>query len=116
MMHEDIEVRPSNIHGKGLFARKLIPKDTITWIIDFDAVAIYSEEEYYKLSYEEQEEIYHFGWDYGDLTILFLDDAKFENHSDNPNLKSYFSYEIALRDIQKDEELTVNYREAQGYE
>lgn len=46
--------------------------------------------------------------------ILCFDDTRFLNHSDNPNLISNDPTEeidIAARDIQKGEELTVNYKE-----
>lgn len=44
---------------------------------------------------------------------LNIDNARFINHSDNPNIKSLGSCKdnIAIRDIQIGEEITINYTE-----
>ena len=50
------------------------------------------------------------------MYVLCFDDARYFNHSDNPNCKTIESLddkegvEIAGKDIQKGEELTVNYK------
>jgi len=108
-MHNDIEVRDSPIHGKGLFAKKLIPKGTITWIIDLEQVEVYTGEQYHKSSLKKKEEIRKYGLNKGDLTFLMLDDSNYENHSVSPNITNYGSYEISNKDIQPNEELLIDY-------
>ena len=88
-------VTTSNIHGKGLFARKRIkagtligqiearPTDTdgpyVLWLTQRKAVEVQCQ-------------------------------LKYINHSDEPNAIYYDTFEvIALRDIQRDEEITHNY-------
>jgi len=90
-----IYVTTSNIHGKGLFARKRIkagtligqiearPTDTdgpyVLWLTQRKAVEVQCQ-------------------------------LKYINHSDEPNAIYYDTLEvIALRDIQRDEEITHNY-------
>lgn len=115
-MHQDIQIRDSPIHGRGLFAKKLIPKGTITWVLDEKKAEFFTEKQYFALNHEKQKEIWNYGFDVGEITILIKDESKFENHSDSPNIKSISFIEYALKDIQKDDELTVNYREMQNYE
>jgi len=54
-----------------------------------------------------------------DRYILCCDDARFLNHSDDPNLESDFTRErhgvdIAIRDIAAGEEMTVDYARVEG--
>jgi len=48
-----------------------------------------------------------------DYLVLNTDNARFTNHSDNPNTKSLgrFQDNIALRDIKVGEEITIDYNE-----
>jgi SET domain-containing protein len=49
--------------------------------------------------------------DKGLILILSADNTRFLNHSDNPNIACPDPFTlIAIRDIKKDEELTINYR------
>ena len=47
----------------------------------------------------------------GDIYMLNVDDARFINHSKNPNIKNLGSYDksIALKNIKKGEEITIDY-------
>jgi uncharacterized protein len=52
--------------------------------------------------------------------ILCCDDARFINHSDTPNLRTDFSLDrhgvdIAARDIEAGEELTIDYELVEGF-
>jgi len=88
-------VDDSPIHGKGLFARSLIPKNTVIGHLEGRHTA--------------QDGIY----------VLWLDekngfevhcDLKYINHSDAPNACYYDDKSVvALRDINPDEEITHNY-------
>lgn len=100
----------SPVHGIGLFANEFIPKDTIIWKLNKELDLIISQEEYNKLSSLSKE---HFDWfayyskDRGGW-ILCFDNAKFVNHSKSPNTYG-IGNTIALRDIQKGEEITEDY-------
>ncbi|MBD3282445.1 MAG: SET domain-containing protein-lysine N-methyltransferase [Candidatus Portnoybacteria bacterium] len=47
----------------------------------------------------------------GDYFMFNMDNARFINHSDTPNIKnlSHFKKSIALKDIKKGEEITIDY-------
>jgi SET domain-containing protein len=123
LVDEFTEVRESKIAGLGLFAKKLIPKGTYWFDHNHDDVLMISKKQYMTLiqshdsplsngfiqaikTYTYYEKIY-------DALVFCVDNARFVNHSTNPNsgadefdspLKS-----IALRDIQEGEEITENY-------
>ncbi len=106
----------SSIHGIGLFADELIREGTILWKfhpnIDIRLTAEQisqlckpSREQTRKYTYRER----HTG-----LYVLCGDDARFFNHSVEPNCIDVFNNEeedltIARRDIQAGEELTCDY-------
>lgn len=100
----------SSIHGIGLFAAEFIPKDTIIWELNPEIDIIISLEKYAKLSPYAKE---HFDWfayysENNGGYILCFDNAKFVNHSKNPN--TYGEEDTrALKDIQIGEEIIENY-------
>jgi SET domain-containing protein len=107
----------SQIHGIGLFADQLIPKGTEVWrfVPGFDIektddeIAAYPSYilDWFKCyGYLD----YHFG-----RYILCADDARFVNHSDNPNINQDYSLDfygvnLAIHDIQRRDEITIDYR------
>ncbi|MDO8341401.1 MAG: SET domain-containing protein [Candidatus Woesebacteria bacterium] len=109
---------PSRIHGIGLFANEDIKKGTITWRFDPAIDILITEEQISRLPINVSE----FIKEYGSLSksshkyVLSADNTRFTNHSSKPNLESKFSDEeseaiaIANRDINKGEELTIDYR------
>lgn len=107
------EIRPSPIHGIGLFAKEFIAKGTIVWRFDSRIDRIYSEEELSHLPPLAQEHMDHFAFYYkaAGLWIACGDNGRFVNHSDTPNLVSGdgFDQTRAARDIQPGEELTDDY-------
>lgn len=109
----------SAIHGIGLFADQDIPKGTRVWEFTphFDQeipqellaqIPAASREDFLKYSYTSKKN--------GKYYILCCDDARFFNHSENPNVVSEASgngtedYDVAARDIERGEELTCDYR------
>jgi hypothetical protein len=91
-------------------ATKLIPKGTITWVLDkldrvFTPAQIRGMDKMYqevmdKYTYRNPEGNYVFCWD----------NARFVNHSANANcITTAYDFEIAVRDIQPGEELTDDY-------
>ncbi|MBX4195492.1 SET domain-containing protein-lysine N-methyltransferase [Candidatus Parcubacteria bacterium] len=108
---------PSKIHGIGLFADQFIPKGALTWrfVPGFDLKI--EPDELLRLS-EPARKLF---WQYAYVDknnghyILCFDDERFINHSEEPNIiqkrigREVEGREVASRDIQPGEELTVNY-------
>ncbi|MBD2186360.1 SET domain-containing protein [Planktothrix sp. FACHB-1355] len=111
MIHPHTELRYINkIIGYGVFATKLIPKGTITWVLDeldqrFSPSYILSlnpilREKLLKYCYRDNEGTYILCWDIG----------KFVNHSFNSScIGTAYKFELAVRDIHPGEELTDDY-------
>jgi uncharacterized protein len=109
------KIETSKIHGIGLFADEFIPKGTLVqkFAPGFDLIIL--ESELQKLSEPARLQFLKYAYKNkrGEY-ILCFDDTRFLNHSDNPNLISNDpgdEIDVAARDIQRGEELTVNYRE-----
>lgn len=109
---------PSKIEGIGLFAGQNIKKGTITWKFAPGFDLSFSEKEVEDMPPLLQK----FMKKYSVLSmisgsyVLCSDDARFTNHSSTPNLESVRvdgeaeKIAIAKRDIEKGEELTIDYR------
>jgi len=102
----------SEIHGTGVFAIEFIPKDTIIWRFQENFDIKITQAEFDKLPTLAQE---HFNF-YGYFNtkeggwVLCTDNAKYTNHSLNPNMKMIDEINsIATQDIQIGEEITENY-------
>jgi len=119
---EYIEVRSSGIHRHGVFAKKDIPKGTK--VIEYTGIKVTKEEsemiegETHSMHVKDPKN--HAGtyifeldneWDLdGDIPD---NDAKFINHSCDPNCETEIIGDVvlieAIKDIGKDEEITYNY-------
>lgn len=113
MLHPDIIIKHGSISGKGLFAKKKIPKGTIVYRIK-DDIRIYSKSQYKKFSKRYRKILEKFANEENAGTIVHhIDGAKYGNHRCQPNcreLSSGHAYmDIALSDIEKGEELTWDY-------
>lgn len=116
-----VRVDRSLIHGLGAFAVFPIPQGTEVWRftpgIDLDLDPAALEE----LPEQGRDTLLHYGYldPRLDRFILAVDDARFINHSDEPNLVVDFSrdpygVDLAARDIAAGEELTVDYAWVEG--
>jgi hypothetical protein len=107
------DLKPSPIHGLGVFAAEFIPAGTKVWeyIEGFDHRL--SQEFINNLPKISQEIILHYSAFWGGGYVVSADDARFLNHSDLPNLLTSEEpdIDIAIKDIQIGEELLENYRE-----
>lgn len=111
MMHPDTELRFINKEkGNGVVATKFIPAGTITWVLDrLDKVYRPSQYKALEPIYRNILDVYTYRNNEGNF-ILCWDHARFVNHSFNSNcLSTAYDYEIAVRDIEKGEELTDDY-------
>jgi SET domain-containing protein len=97
-------VRPSSIHGYGLFAaRPICAGETI---LDWSGCARrLSDEQVAALPPEESRYISRIDGQY----VLFLVPARFVNHSCDPNARAGSGRDVAVRDIAEGEEITVDY-------
>ncbi|SDS26073.1 SET domain-containing protein [Gramella sp. MAR_2010_147] len=111
MMHPYTRLKWINDQkGFGVVATRFIPKGTITWVQDeLDRVFQPEEPENFKSAAREQLEKYSFRNSKGEH-ILCWDIAKYINHSFKSNcLSTAYNFEVAVRDILINEELTDDY-------
>jgi len=118
------KLRPSPVHGIGVFADEFIPKGTPVWkfVRGFDSefppefpttLSIPAREQFLNYAYISKET--------GNY-ILCADDTRFFNHSETPNVINVPSSEqegldIAAHDIHPGEEILYNYNVfAEGFE
>ncbi|MEZ4849786.1 MAG: SET domain-containing protein [Bacteroidia bacterium] len=96
--------------GHGVVATQLIPAGTIVWTMDqldriIDPSEFLGKEDLYEelldtYCYKNHEGKYVLCWDY----------SKYMNHSFRPNtISTAYYFDIAIRDIQKGEEVTCDY-------
>lgn len=117
MLLVETKIGPSNISGIGLFANQFISKGTPTWKFKPGFDLKIDKGELANLSEPAKEQVLNYAYlspNTGKY-ILCFDDARFFNHSDNPNCVGASptddGIDIAARDIQAGEELTCNYKE-----
>jgi len=115
------EIRKSSIHGLGLFAEEFIPEGKAVWKFTpgFDVVMDVSFAE--SLRSHVKEYLDHYGYLDKRLGkyILASDNARFINHSPDPNIFSddssdYYGIDTALRNIYPGDEITINYSTIEG--
>jgi SET domain-containing protein len=117
------EVKPSKIHGLGLFAKKKIPKGTVWWYARPQDVLIITREQFLKLdssnkasnmkNFIETLLIYSYYERDLDALIFCLDNSRFVNHSIDANSGASEDENgfcaMALKDISPGEEITEDY-------
>jgi SET domain-containing protein len=103
----------SAVHGLGIFAAEFIPKGTRVWeyLEGFDHRV--SVEFVDALPEPARSTLRHYSALWGGGYVVSADDARFLNHSDTPNLKTFADpdIDVAIRDIEIGEELLENYHE-----
>jgi SET domain-containing protein len=108
-------LKPSAIHGIGLFAAENIPEGTVVWRLDPSIDVELTEEQIERLAATSRDQIVKYT--YLDIVrrtyVLCGDDARFFNHEDAPNCVDYpddcGGTTVAARDIRAGEELTADY-------
>jgi SET domain-containing protein len=110
-LRDNIVIRNSPIHGRGVFATRRIQQGEIT--VDWTQCSeVLSDEQVQALPVEEQ----MFVSIIDGKNILFKPPARFVNHSCNPNARAANGHDVALRVIEEGEEITVDYVAEQALE
>lgn len=121
------KVKQSAIAGVGLFADEDIKEGTPVWQFTPETCSVLTKEQiqaftssFHKTEKEIMQYLLTYSYYQAKLNgvILCLDDGRFVNHSETPNLIAPLNmasgmgwqYSIASRDIKKGEELTEDYR------
>ena len=110
-----IEVRDSGIQGKGVYALRRIPKNT--WIIEYTGERITHDEADQRYDDEAMERHHTFLFTVDDQICIDAirggNDARFINHSCDPNCEAILSdgkiFIAALKPIEAGEELSYDY-------
>jgi SET domain-containing protein len=119
MMLVATEVRPSAIHGIGLFATQFIPRGTVVWRFNPALDVALKLPDIGSLDRTTREFIRMYGYwsKQSGRCVVCTDNARFFNHADKPNTRNMEIHgdaeplDIAIRDIASGEELTANYWE-----
>jgi uncharacterized protein len=112
MLLVETYISPSPVHGTGLYAKNFIAKGTpiARYVAGMDLRL--SRESYLELPdlHKRFIDIYGYGTvDEPNIIYVCLDNGRFMNHSDTPNVDDSDIISVAARDIQAGEELTTNY-------
>ena len=104
----------SLISGIGLFANQNILKGDIIWKMTSISVFQISPSRYTELSQIEKDFIIdkdYYWLDENGNYLIPIDDSRFVNHSNNPNIiERDEDCCVASRDIKQNEELTIDYK------
>jgi SET domain-containing protein len=103
-------VAPSEIHGLGLFTEEDLVKDQVIWEVNPLIDKTIEKQWLETLPLVAQEFVHHYAWVEGHHYLVSLDNDRFMNHSDDPNIENdHDKFCFALRDIEAGEELTCDY-------
>ena len=114
MLLFDTELRPSDIHGTGVFLLEPVRKGEVIWRFDSRIDRVYSPAEVASLPERTQRflNVYSTWNEACQLWVLCGDNGRHFNHSDTPNTISdgiAFGQDIAAMDLPAGTELTSDY-------
>lgn len=114
MMMVETELKPSRIHGLGVFLTQPVKRGDLIWRFDGRIDRVYTEEEIASLPAHVQDylRIYSTWHEANGVYVLCGDNGRFFNHSDTPTTVSNaisFGEDRAARDLEAGEELTSDY-------
>ena len=104
---DSVAVKPSRIHGQGLYASRRFTKGEI--VLTWNSSREISQKEFEALPEEDRRYVV----DRGALPLLLIGKPeRYVNHSCAPNTTNGERCDIALRDIEIGEEITTDYADA----
>ena len=114
-MMVETELRPSPIHGLGVFLLVPVPAGDVVWRFDSRIDRVYAPEEIAGLPEHVQKylRIYCTWHEQAGVFVLCGDNGRYFNHADTPTTVSdaiSFGADHAVRDLAAGEELTSDYR------
>jgi SET domain-containing protein len=114
MMMVETELKPSQIHGLGVFLLQPVPKGGLIWRFDSRIDRVYTEAEVQSLPSHVQRYLRTYCTWHGatGLYVLCGDNGRYFNHSIAPSTVSNaisFGEDHAVRDLAAGEELTSDY-------
>ncbi|HEX8234247.1 MAG TPA: SET domain-containing protein-lysine N-methyltransferase [Caulobacteraceae bacterium] len=114
MMMVETEIRPSPIHGLGVFLLEPVPAGGLIWRFDSRIDRVYADAEINSLPEHMQRYLRTYcTWHQPTgLYVLCGDNGRYFNHSAEPSTVSdaiSFGEDRAVRDLQAGEELTSDY-------
>lgn len=107
-------LKPSSIHGLGVFADEPIKKGQIIWEAEYLLDLILSEKELERLPAAARDYIKCYGntsKQHKGMIVVDFGNGRYMNHSDTPNTDFKTETGIAIRDIAVGEEITCDYSE-----
>ena len=108
----ELDVKPSEVHGYGLFAKEKIKKGTVIWKSVKKFEKRVNENFYYTLNEVQKNFTDIYFPHYRCKLHIFCDYSIFLNHSNSPNVKNVNADSVeAIKDIEKGTELFGNYSE-----
>ena len=115
MMMVQTELRPSPIHGIGVFLTQHVGAGDLIWRFDSRIDRIFSDDELNEMPEQLQRFLRTYSTLKGDLKLWVLcgDNGRHFNHSDTPNTRSLgiaFGDDVAVEDMKPGTELTSDYR------
>ena len=114
MMMVDTELKPSPIHGLGVFLLAPVRRGELIWRFDARIDRVYTEEEIATLPAHMQSYLRTYSTWHAEtgLFVLCGDNGRYFNHAEVPTTVSNaisFGEDRAVRDLAAGEELTSNY-------
>jgi uncharacterized protein len=115
MMMVETELRPSSIHGIGVFLSEPVAAGQIIWRFDSRVDRVFSDAELRQMPERLQRYLRTYSTLHDDLKLWVLcgDNGRHFNHSDTPNTRSLgvaFGDDVAAFDLPVGTELTSDYR------
>jgi SET domain-containing protein len=104
----------SSIHGMGLFAAENIRKGSLIWQYHPNTTQVFWKRQFlakcFSMPLSASLEFVNYSYVKEGNIYYLNDNLKFINHAPNPNVEfNSYKSRVALRDIEKGEELTENY-------
>ncbi len=115
MMMVETELKPSSIHGIGVFLTEPVSAGQLIWCFDSRVDRVFSDAELREMPERLQRYLRTYSTLHDELKLWVLcgDNGRHFNHSDTPNTRSLgvaFGDDIAAVDLSAGTELTSDYR------